>query len=166
MAPRGRTWADQIISSSLASGGSFVTDLLEHAPTSDTLTVARIIGLIGFDYTETDENQGTQVVYVGIGVSSVEAFTAGVLSLPDPRSDTEYPPRGWLFVEQRIVAQTLPGATAGASVWRQRAQFQFDLGGMRKVDKGRLFMVTRNEVFSGTGAALVSVGRTRGLCLT
>jgi len=98
---------------------------------------------------------------VGIGVASVEAFGVGGASLPRASLESEYPPRGWLYIASKPVEEKV--ATEGIHLLH--AQFQFDLGAMRKIDKGILFLqVEQNNII--VGGVMSMVGRVRSLCLT
>ena len=100
MAPRNRAWADQRFNAvTLAQTGVILSNLLENAPTVDTLTAVRIVGglTVEFDPTSTRSDQ-LNVISVGVGVTSVEAFNAAGVSVPDPTLEAEYPPRGWLYI--------------------------------------------------------------------
>ena len=160
---RRRAWADQRFASQvIASGSQVVFDLLANAPTIDTMTVARIIGYLQVEQDPSGDNEGSQSIDVGIGVSSVEAFTIGPTALPDPFSETEYPPRGWLYVASKQASLRLVsgGGTPTPAI------FEFDLGAMRKIDKGVLFLYVRNTASLGTAFTVHLSGRVRSMCLT
>ena len=166
MVSRHVSWSDRRISGeTLVAGTPILKDLLENAPTSDTLTVVRIIGTLLFRYLiSTTVMDSTSIVDVGIGVASIEAFDAGVAALPSPSVDTEFPPRGWLYVSSQEVAEQLHGST-GESIQVTPARFSFDLRAMRKIDKGRLFLVMNNTNLV-VGGAMTVTGRVRALCKT
>ena len=161
---RNRAWADQrFAGNSLVAGTGVLVDLLSDAPTVDTLTAVRLVGDVTCQYVvSTTVADSMSIVDVGIGVGSVEAFAAGINSLPNPDVTTEYPPRGWLYVASLPVVQIL---TTDSGIVDQPARFQFDLRAMRKIDKGRLFMMLLNTNLVQGGAMQV-VGRVRTLCLT
>ena len=166
MAPRNRAWADsRFLGSALVAGTPLVSNLLAGAPTVDTLTAVRIIGDLWVQYlVSTTVGDSLSIVDLGIGVAGVEAFDAGTASLPSPAVNTEYPPRGWLYVNSQPVSQTLDGA-GGVSIVNERAHFQFDLRAMRKIDKGRLYShIVQNNIT--VGGAMQITGRIRVLCLT
>ena len=167
MPGRNRAWADQLLANSLtAGGGSIKLNLLENAPTMDTLTAIRIVGELEVAPTPTSEVEFTQIVDIGIGVSSSEAFSIGITALPDPAAETEYPPRGWLYVARQIAVVSLPTGGTPVAIYRKHAMFKFDLRAMRKIDKGTLFMFMRNTDHAGTATNLTIFGRVRVLCLT
>jgi len=126
------------------------------------MTVTRIIGEIRLFYTvNITVTDSLSIVDCGIGVSSVEAFNAGGAALPEPTVETEYPPRGWLYVASQPVYEKV--ATEGIAL--RDAVFKFDLRGMRKVDKGILFLTLKQENIT-IGGSMQVVGRVRTLCKT
>ncbi len=157
---RNRAWVDQVwCGSTLASESSFSADLLVGGAPSDTLTVARIILDLTFNWPAGLGVDASACVSVGIGVSSVEAFAAAATGgLPNPAIETSYPPRGWLYVA------TLP-AYMWANISVLSAKFDADLHAMRKIDKGVLFIHAVHDSIVGVNA-LEFTGRARVLCLT
>ena len=160
---RRRSWADVVFNvTSLIDNVRDDSDLLADAPVSDTLTVVRILG----DLTAMYSPNSTVVdslssLSIGIGVSSLEAFAAGGASLPDPRQATQFPPRGWLYATTRPLMQM----AESTGVINLVQHFQFDLGAMRKIDKGILFLtLVQNDIL--VGGSIRVIGRTRVLCLT
>ena len=160
---RNRAWADKIFNiATLVAATKQDFDLLEDAPTVDTLTVVRIVGSLTFMYSPNSTiTDSLSIVHMGIGVSSAEALATGGGALPNPSVQDDYPPRGWLFVDTKPVSQQ----AESTGVINEPVTFNFDLRAMRKVDKGRLFlsMVQDNVLVGGSMRVL---GRTRVLCLT
>ncbi len=166
MAPRRRAWADFNIDTAIASAGNLIVDLLANASASDTITVARlVIDLWGY-LSPTSEAETSQVVFVSVGVASEEAFLLGAAALPDPQNADEAPARGWLYVMGLPVLQTLPSGATVAAMHRMDAHFDADVHGLRKVDRGRLFLRARNEPSLGAATTIQLTGRVRALCLT
>ena len=166
MALRNRAWADTVFTAvTLGVNGSNLDDLLVNAPTVDTLTAIRIIGdlTIEFDPTATRSDQ-LNVVHVGVGVTSREAFVAGVNSIPLPNAETEYPPRGWLYVATKSCMSTIDATNQATE--SKAAHFEFDIRSMRKIDKGVLFLVVQSILGKGGGVTVLVSGRVRALCLT
>ncbi len=164
MAPRSRAWADiRFGSTALVAGTDIFLDLLVSAPTVDTLTAVRIIGdfNVHYDVTTTIADSDS-AVDVGIGVTSTQAFGVGLTALPDPTGTTTFPPRGWLYVATRHVAQLV---TSSTGIINENAIFQFDIRAMRKIDKGILFVRIANTNLN-IGGAMEVTGRIRTLCLT
>ena len=157
--PRNRAWADIVFcGATIADEASVAVNLLTGAA-SDTITVARILLELKFYHFVTLSADGENCISLGIGVSSSEAFDQ--LALPDPAVNGDYPPRGWLYVANMVVlTHTVSGGIATVS-----ADFSADVHGMRKVDKGRLFLAFGNNAIVGTSSVNYT-GRIRSLCLT
>ena len=161
MASRLMSWADtRIPGTALVVGTPIELNLLANAPTVDTLTVVRIVIDVHVAYlinvTSTDSSS---MVDLGIGVTSGEAFAVGGTALPKPSATTEYPPRGWLYINSQPVQELV--ATEG--VQRDNAHFKADLRAMRKIDKGILFLTMENFNVV-VGGAMSVFGRVRVLC--
>ena len=162
MTSRNRAWADQrFAGNSLPVGTKLISNLLVNAHTVDTLTAVRIVLDVTVQYDPSlTVVDSLSVIDVGIGVSSVEAFaTAG--ALPSPSAETEYPPRGWLYVASQPLWQQAESTGVLTSV----ARFQVDIRSMRKIDKGVLFVMFQNTNLI-VGATCGVTGRARVLCLT
>ena len=161
MASRPRSWADRTIDQEiLGGGGNDIIDLLLNAPVVDTMTVTRIILDIEFGPSAGSTANYVQLATIGVGVASREAVALGVTALPNPTLDIDYPPRGWLYVATRRASQTFSSGFA-----RDNARFVADVTGMRKIDKGSLFMWMEVNLADGTASTMHVVGRTRALCL-
>jgi len=159
MPGRSVAWADtRLAAQSLVAGTDFIVDLLTNAPTVDTLTVIRLVVDLEAHYIITNTiTDSDSIVDMGIGVTSVEALAA---ALPDPSDDTSYPPRGWLYVASKYVGQAI---TTSTGMFSKNGIFQADIRGMRKIDKGRLFMRVANTNLN-VGGAMELTGRIRALC--
>jgi len=160
---RRRTWADTKLDGNvLAVGNAVELNLLADAPVSDTLTVARIIGDVTAMYTvNITVTDSLSVVDLGIGVASSEAFNVGGAALPSIDVTDEYPPRGWLYAASLPVWEKAESTGVISVV----ARFVFDLGAMRKIDKGILYLLMKNNNIT-IGGSMQVVGRVRVMCLT
>ena len=148
--PRRTTmWADTIDEITMASGisGSKL-NLLGNldADAKRGVTVTRIIMCYSIFPTIIANESGDQVVDVGIGVSSKEAFDAGALS--EPESEQEHPVRGWLYRCRHVAGNR---ADLG---YNGRIDVQRDIRAQRKIDTGELFLVTSNTALSGTATSM------------
>ena len=160
---RHRAWADRRFAGvSLVAGTLQNFDLLQNAPTIDTLTVVRIVGDLTVQYlVSTTVADSLSIVDLGIGVIAATAFgVAG--AAPAPQIETEYPDRGWIYVASQPVAQLV---TTDGGIINEAARFQFDIRAMRKIDKGTLFMGIVQANIT-VGGAMQVTGRVRSLCLT
>jgi len=160
---RNRAWADRRISMSLVATVPQAIDLLLNAPTVDTLTAVRVIvDILCFYSPDATVVDSLSFVDLAVGVTSVEAFAvAAAAGLPNPTTESGYPPRGWLYVNTKPVFQQ----AESTGVLIQTAHFMFDVRSMRKVDKGVLFLIAENNTII-VGGVVRMVGRTRVLCLT
>jgi len=165
MASRAMAWSDKrFAGTSLAAGTDILSNLLDAvADKSDTLTVIRIVAELNCHYVVTTTiADADSIVDLGIGVCSVEAFGAGTTAVPAPDTNTEYPPRGWLYVATGHVAQLV---TTDGGIINEAHTFKLDIRAMRKLDKGVLFarVVNTNK---NVGGAMEVTGRVRVLCKT
>ena len=125
-------------------------------------TVTRILpGLSLVPSTFNANASGVQIVSLGIGVTSQEAFSAGVV--PDPNVSTDYPPRGWLWAATYSIEYD---RVAGTGLHWSPVRIDVDLRANRKVDRGILFLAACNANVSGNGLDVDIVGRFRCLVLT
>jgi len=164
MPDRPRAWGDERFSAtSVAAGTPFKRDLLANLAAADVKTAVRIIGELSLYGAVTSESEYDQLVDIGIGVASVEAFTVGGSSLPQPNVDVQQPPRGWMFAAQGHFWQF---KAANNEQQRGEQMFRFDLRASRKVDRGVLYLAITNTNISGSSTSALVVGRVRVLCLT
>ena len=161
MVSRQRAWADTAVNVSIASAAAgAVTDLRGSLDVPENMTLVRLILDLDLLIDPEIETNGEQVLHLGVGVTSVEAFTAGAVPLPS--ITTQYPPRGWLYVASKSVYQTVH---ASGQIWRKDQRFRLDLRGARKVDRGVLYMITENDTQGGGALAVILRGRVRALFL-
>jgi len=159
---RRRAWADtKFAGTTLASSGTIKSDLLANLAAVDTKTLTRlIVDLWAYPPVTNAAAQRANAVNLGIGVSSLEAFTAE--TLPDPGTQADYPQQGWLYVATKPVLKFFVTTEHSQVVG---AHFQADLRAQRKVDRGTLFMVIENVGVNGADN-VDFWGRIRALCLT
>jgi len=162
---RRRGWADFMVNLDLADAVPQSANLLTTAPDNDNMTVARIIGRLRAVHTSpTAQVDSRMIVNVGIGVSSAEAFAvATAAGLPVISAADSSPARGWLWRDQGSVIKVhSTGTTYEIMV---TADFHFDVGAMRKVDKGILFLIAQIDDVSGTPANILLTGLVRSMYL-
>ena len=101
---------------------------------------------------------GRQVVTMGIGVVSDDAFAAGSSGLPNPEVDGDYPVGGWLWRHKvPIFDETL--ATTGPLVIRIKE----DLRAMRKLDRSTVALMMKSVSNEGTSFTVQWMGIIRAL---
>ena len=164
---RNRAWVDEIVNENLSTA-VLAKDLLVDAgaPLSDTITIARlVIDMVIVPESVELNVSSVQRIDIGIGVSSTAAFAvAAGGGLPDPRLVAEVPPRGWLWKTSQVFVYS-NSATFGIETYLY-PRVKADLGAMRKLDKGTLFMVMAKTTLSHTASDLDISGSIRVLCLT
>ena len=162
-ARRSRAWADTLLGENISAGGTALKDLLAGAPTVDTLTAIRLLIHVHVSPDLSTVTDGVQVLDVGIGVSSGEAFALGVTALPEPQDASAYPPRGWIYVDRWVTR-----ANNNASPIDQLlvAEIRADVRAMRRIDKGTMFMFLQSSSTAGSAYGVNVAGRVRVLCLT
>ncbi len=161
---RRRAWADtRFTAQAIANAATVKSDLLVGLSSTETKTVTRILGDLHFSADALAEVEYQQVVDVGIGVVSKEAFD--LETLPDMDAVADYPQNGWVYIATQLCYQSLPTGGTPTAMWRGDARFVFDIRAQRKVDRGVLFLSLLN-VGVGSSTGMEVTGRVRALCLT
>jgi len=133
----------------------------------DTITIARIILDLyatkdgGF----TASTAGVQKIEMGICVVTEAAFDAGQASIPDPRVAADFPARGWLWRGLMLVQWHNLNSIENETPYLI-GHVQADLGAMRRLDKGRLVLISSKTAIDGTEIDYNVNGLIRVLCLT
>ncbi len=129
-----------------------------------TLTLGRLI--LDLAYTPASASATNRAVLkltVCIGVATTAAVAAGVGSLPSPFSNVEFPARGWLY--KGMMFQVMENETGVVEILLPEIR-HLDLGAMRKLDNGVLFLVAGQELVSGTDYPTDLTGHCRFMCFT
>ena len=158
-----RVWLDTAGTISAAGAGgsaskSLMTGLTATQTRFDQMTLLRTIIGINVGLTIHDSGEGSQLVLIGIGIASQEAFAAGVLS--DPHLDAEFPTRGWVW---RARYRVFGFAADQPTVFTQRVDL--DLRSQRKLENGESFMNVVNEDVEGISSPITIHGLIRQLWL-
>jgi len=166
--PRNRAWVDNL-TGYIQSTILVTTDLLASATINlDTITVTRLIlDLYATPETPASNTSGTSRIDFGIGVITEAAFDAGSpwAQVPDPRVGKDTPARGWLWRGIMVVGfQNIAGDER--ENWNLVGHVRADLGAMRKVDKGKLVLITAKTALQGSVQDWDISGLIRTLCLT
>ncbi len=164
--PRRRAWCDFFVNQQLVEGTPQSANLLTQAPDLDTMTVARLIGRLYVSHDSlTAQVDSRMMVEVGIGVASQEAFAvAGAAGLPIVGAAASAPPRGWLYRGEMQAIKVHSSGTTYEVMMPDKDKF--DLGAMRKVDKGVLFLIADTKLVGGTTATIRMTGLIRTMVLT
>ncbi len=167
MTDRARAWGDAIIDASFPiTQTQVIDDLLETLSPNDTITAVRlVIRLHCVPQNLSDNIDGGTRIDFGIGVAALEAFNAN--AIPDPDVAGDVPARGWLWRSTMIaVANSVTGPPAHDVYFG--TTLEADVRAMRKVDRGKLYLVMRSgpTVVSGSYLPTAVIGLVRTLCLT
>jgi len=122
------------------------------------MTLLRTIIGIDVGRTISDSGEGSEVISLGIGIASQEAFAAD--SLPDPEVDTDFPTRGWIWRARYRVF----GFAADAAQYMTR-RIDLDIRSQRKLENGEAFMNFSLRAVVGAGSAVRVTGMIRQLWL-
>jgi len=136
------------------------SDLLAGLAAMDVKTVTRLVIDLQFHAPVTNSlADRTNMVHVGIGVVSQEAFD--LETLPDMDTVADYPQQGWVYIASKVVVKQAEAGILSTAV----TVFEADIHSQRKVDRGVLFLSILNIGLNGTDNVTVN-GRVRALCLT
>ena len=160
----GRTvWFDTLVNL-VATNGSGASALSLHSELNrdeqrlSGMTLLRTIVGLDIAHQIHDSGEGSQLVDLGIGIASQEAFSADVV--PDPNTSTEHPPRGWVW---RYRCRTYGFAADQAAVYNHRVDK--DIRARRRLENGELFLRIFNITDQGVAGNIVVHGLIRTLWL-
>jgi len=162
VAPRKSVWVDTLHAVSVANGGQVLVSLTGSLTATTTrmggITLIRTIICHDYSYTIHDSGEGGQILDIGVGVASQEAFASGIV--PDPNVATDFPQRGWVY----RCRHKLHGFDADQAAVDVRSVFR-DIRSKRKIENGELYIIFDNASASGASAAVEIIGITRCLFL-
>ena len=143
-------WVDTQVDSGISAGGQVIKSLITGLAPEEMRGVTAIRTIISLSvFSQTIAGSwGLSRVDMAIGVTSQEAFAAGVV--PDPNVATDKPARGWLWRTQRVAEQN------GAST-RVVTHVQADIRGGRKIENGEMYLVINNSITGGGASFRVKV---------
>jgi len=149
-------WIDTLVNISAATGAQANVSLMTGvAPVNvrrQTL-VRSIVQLQLFSVTVAGA-WGVQIADVGVGITSQEAFAAGVLA--DPATPGDQPSRGWIYRTRKVVAQNGIGAQV-------LYEITVDIRAGRKLDDGECYLILENTAVAGTTFTVRASGIVRQL---
>ena len=144
------------------AGGENQKSLMDETTQSqqrfNQMTLLRTIIGLNVGLTIHDSGEGSQLVSLGIGIASQEAFAVNRLS--DPRIDSDYPTRGWVW---RARYRVFGFAADQPAVFTQR--IDLDLRSMRRLENGQSFLKIVNEDVEGVSSPITVHGLIRQLWL-
>ena len=155
-----RVWIDTRVNSDVAVGGQTFQSLMTGITETrfERMTLLRTI--IGLDLARTvhDSGEGSEVLSVGIGIVSQEAFDAS--AIPEARLNTDYPTRGWVW---RAQYRIWGFAADQPAVFTKR--IDLDMRSQRKLDNGASMIVYDLEALEGANSTCRVMGLIRQLWL-
>jgi len=155
---RATDWIDTLFGETVATGAQQLVSLMTGVAPVNVRRQTLIRTLITLDVTsETVAGVwGTQTLDLGIGITSQEAFAAGVVA--DPITANDQPSRGWIYRTRRVIAQNGSGGKVVYTV-------QADIRASRKLDDGECYIVFNNGTTLGTAFTIRVTGLVRQLWL-
>jgi len=160
--PGRRLWLDSNQNLTASSGGASQQTLMAGIAVSQTrfdqMTLLRTIIGIDVGYSVHDAGEGSQLVSIGIGVTTAEAFAASVL--PDPEVEADFPVRGWIW---RARYRVFGFAADQPAVFTRRVDL--DLRSQRKLENGVAFINIQNTAVEGVSSTVLMTGLVRQLWL-
>ena len=157
-----RLWIDSAPNFTIGSGARSTASLMTGFSAGDTrfsqMTLLRTI--IGLDVGATvhDFGEGSQVVSLGLGVTSQTAFTSGALPLPE--LVTSFPTKPWVW---RAQYRVFGFAADQPTIFTRR--IDLDIRAMRKLENGEAFLTVANGPLEGVAFSVDVVGFIRQLWL-
>ena len=155
---RRTAWEDTIIDRDVANAGQASQQVMSTV-TADEMrgsTLTRLIGELGLYSNTVAGAYGVQAATIGIATLDEDAFVAG--AVPDPSSETDEPPRGWVYWTQCLVSQNGVGTTIAI-------RCMFDLHSQRRMDGSVLVVVVDSISVIGTSFSIGVNGIVRTLLL-
>ncbi len=129
--------------------GSAITPVLPN------LTVVRLHGHILFNLTAADAQRSGFNMFAGIGVATLDAFTAGAASLPIAFGDADWP--GWMWYWSGSI-RTSVGALAIGDPSINPLVVRIDSKAMRKLRLNEVLFLMVQAGETGTSTMDVSAG--------
>ena len=156
--PRQSYWDNTLVSQSIATGGQAVIDLSgTPGALSEGFTLVRtIFDLYILPNSGTPSANGSQMLDIGVGLTSKEAFAASVV--PDPNDPTERPVQDYIYRTRCVVMQDDTQVLAPTMC-------RGDIRAGRKLAGGTLYMAIDSIVLTGSSFTIRVAGLVRCLIL-
>ena len=139
--PKRRTkWIDRDLDTAVLNAGELIDNLDPLRKAESATLVREIIVLTLMPSIPSLVGTDAMRVYVGIGVSSVEAVLGGVVS--DPASESEEPADGWVYKSKFVVNGPMGNDVPVIRVEK-------DIRAQRKIEQGLPFLVIQNVAMLG-----------------
>jgi len=155
-------WADHLPNMTIATGTLVRTNVLDDMSTQpdrfNRMTLTRTV--IGIDVARLthDSGEGSDQVFLGLGVIGLDAFNISGAAIPDPFIMSDYPIRGWIW---RAAYRVYGFAADQPAVFNRR--IDLDIRAQRKLENGVMFLAVKNTAFEGTSSVITVSGIIRTL---
>ena len=151
---RATTWLDTFLDTSLADAGQFTTGLMFSFDQDEAvgMTLTRLLLCLQLSALVGNTIDSQQIIDIGIGTASAEAFAAVVL--PDPNQATEFPEKGWIYRCRHLV-------NGDAANQLLPVRIELDLKSQRKIDTGVVWLSMQSITNGGTVVATIITGSVR-----
>ena len=152
-------WDDEFINFDMASGAQANTLLVQNVADPEKRGCTLIRTMVKMTYYPSNPGavSGQMSIFVGIGLASDDAFTAGALA--DPNSAADFPMTGWVYRDRHLVIdETLGGGGPGRPLTVDQ-----DIHSQRRLDRGSLVMTFNNDFNEGVAFNVRCIGLIRCL---
>ncbi len=153
-------WIDTLPNATVAIETKIAVSLLQDTDINrfQRMTLTRTI--IGIDVARLthDSGEGSEQVFLGIGIVSQDAFATGGAATPDPFSMQDFPIRGWVW---RAAYRVYGFAADQPAVYNARVDL--DIRGQRKLENGVMVLMITNKNFEGSNSVITVNGIIRQL---
>jgi len=152
---RDTIWVDTLFNDVLGAGTQQVHSLMGGIdPLTRGGTLTRTLVCLYAVPSPIGGAAGMQMVNIGVGVASQEAFTAGIVA--DPQEENDFPQGGWVYrCRHAVIDDPTPGYPTPL--------IKEDLRAMRKINRGELYLTFVSEAGQGVAFAVRLVGIVRCL---
>ncbi len=143
--PRRRMWIDMLINTSVSNTGAAVISMLGVLSPEETqeMTVERMLLCYSMLPSTPGANNGAMFLDLGIGVTSKEAFAAGVVA--DPNTATDFPMAGYLYRCRHGIIDSIDSKDGPV------VEINKDVRAKRKIARGELYVnIVNNSWFATT----------------
>ena len=162
--PRRTLWFDTLLEHDITVASALLLDLISQASETEArlagMTLLRTIIVLTLAYTVHDAGEGSQNVFMGLGIAQQEQFVAGVGSLPKPDTTGDFPQRGWIY---RAGWRIFGFAADQPAV--DVVRIDKDIRSQRKLDNGVLYVRFQQTLNEGAASVVNVTGIIRQLWL-
>jgi len=163
MSPRRRIWKDRVVQASIVVDGEILvrlTGATEPDPVdSKGMTLVRSIGRLSAFAASPGAVNGSMDLFVGIGLTSEEAFGIGTTAVSSVQVEDENPPSGWLLRTDMVMHDSIDSYDHPA------VMTEWDIRAQRRLMYMVPFLRLETIVVAGSGFTLSICGVVRSLYL-